>query len=192
MLPQVLLLGDSIRMGYQPLVEEMLRGKAIVSGPEENCQFSFFTLVNLDRWLREAGKPDIVHWNNGIHDAGHNPYREPEQVPADLYRSGLFLILQRLNKTTPAVLWATTTPVRPKKSQEPDEWYWTPNDIEFYNNIAIELMAEYNVPVNDLYEIINQNIEEFLSEDKIHLSEAGKVACARAVVSAIEEKLSVI
>ena len=33
---QVMLLGDSLRMGYQSVVSRILDGKAVVSGPEEN------------------------------------------------------------------------------------------------------------------------------------------------------------
>ena len=37
-LPKVLLLGDSIRMSYQPLVGQLLVGRASVVGPADNCQ----------------------------------------------------------------------------------------------------------------------------------------------------------
>ena len=71
--PRLLLLGDSIRMSYQPHVAQLLDGKVEVTGPAENCQFSLYTLSSLNRWIDELGQPEIVHWNNGIHDAGHNP-----------------------------------------------------------------------------------------------------------------------
>ena len=76
---KVLLLGDSIRGSYQALVTEILDGKAEVVGPAENGQFSLYTLSSLGRWINELGEPDIVHWNNGIHDCGHNPTRGPAQ-----------------------------------------------------------------------------------------------------------------
>ena len=75
---KVLLLGDSIRMSYQALVAENLAGKVEVVGPADNCQYSLFTLSSLDRWMGEFGQPDIVHWNNGLHDCGHNPEVDPE------------------------------------------------------------------------------------------------------------------
>ncbi|MDD1650509.1 MAG: hypothetical protein LUO80_08970 [Methylococcaceae bacterium] len=37
---RMLLLGDSIRMGYQPLVMDMLADLAKVVGPEDNCEDS--------------------------------------------------------------------------------------------------------------------------------------------------------
>ena len=39
-LPKVMLLGDSIRLSYQPLVAERLAGKAEVVGPQINGQFA--------------------------------------------------------------------------------------------------------------------------------------------------------
>ena len=72
-LPRVMLLGDSIRMSYQPLVAELLAGRAEVFGPRVNGRFALFTLTSIPDWIAEFGRPDLVHWNNGIHDAGYNP-----------------------------------------------------------------------------------------------------------------------
>ena len=72
-LPKVLLLGDSIRMSYQPHVARLLSDRAEVVGPVDNCQYSLYTLSSLDRWIAALGKPDIVHWNNGIHDYRTQP-----------------------------------------------------------------------------------------------------------------------
>ena len=55
-IPRVLLLGDSIRMSYQPLVAEILAGKAEVVGPADNCQYSLFTLSSLVRWIGALGE----------------------------------------------------------------------------------------------------------------------------------------
>ena len=66
----ILLLGDSIRMSYQPVVKEMLEGKANVYGPMDNGRWSGYTLNTLRFWLPQMPTPDIVHWNNGIWDMG--------------------------------------------------------------------------------------------------------------------------
>lgn len=65
---KVLLLGDSIRMSYQPYVRDKLDGIAEVIGPEENCRFAKFTLWGLQTWITSEKKSDIIHWNNGIWD----------------------------------------------------------------------------------------------------------------------------
>ena len=73
--PKILLLGDSIRMSYQPIVAKTFQEVADIVGPADNCQYSLYTLASLERWLKQLGDPDIVHWNNGIHDSGYNPAR---------------------------------------------------------------------------------------------------------------------
>jgi len=129
-LPRVLLLGDSIRMSYQPIVAAQLEGIAEVMGPEENCQYSLYTLSSLNRWISLLGQTDLVHWNNGIHDAGHNPDRYPVQIPIEMYRPNLKLILKRLRTMTPRVIWAASTPVHPERPFLSDQWSWRNQEIE--------------------------------------------------------------
>lgn len=183
--PRVLLLGDSIRMSYQPFVARLLDGKAEVVGPEDNCQYSLYTLSSLDRWLGDCGQPDIVHWNNGIHDSGHNPCRNPVQIPIDMYRANLECILDRLLSLTPIVIWATITPVHPDKPFRDTEWSWRNDEIDRYNAVARELMQTRGLRINDLHALVWANPSQYLSQDQLHLSEAGQEACARAVADSV-------
>jgi isoamyl acetate esterase len=188
-LRRVLLLGDSIRASYQPLVAELLKGKAFVAGPEENCQFSAYTLASLDRWLATLGKPDIVHWNNGLHDVGHNPNRAPRQYSIDIYCANLAFILARLRGTGAQVIWATTTPVHPTRPFVTTAWSWRNEEIDCYNAAALAIMNSENVPVNDLHAVVAANPDLYLREDKLHLSEDGKRNCAEAVAGAVAQFL---
>jgi len=185
--PRVLLLGDSIRMSYQPIVADLLKDRAAVVGPADNCQYSLFTLSSLDRWFGQLGQPDIVHWNNGIHDCGHNPNRSPVQIPIDVYRANLEFILKRLRGITPKVIWATSTPVYPGREFRGDQWSWKNEEIDLYNETAVQLMRANQVPIDDLHKLVWENIDAYLAEDQLHLSEAGQQACARAAVEAIEK-----
>lgn len=187
--PKILLLGDSIRMSYQSHVARLLDNRAQVVGPSDNCQYTLFTLSSLDRWIGDLGKPDIVHWNNGIHDAGHNPARSPVQIPIDMYRTNLEFILKRLAAVTPKVIWATTTPVHPNRPFRDTEWSWRNKEIDRYNAVARELMESHGVPINDLHALVWSNLSEFLSEDHLHLSEAGQKACAQAVADCVSRLL---
>lgn len=188
--PRVLLLGDSIRMSYQPHVAKLLDGKANVVGPVDNCQYSLYTLSSLDRWVGELGKPDLVHWNNGIHDSGHNPARNPIQIPLDMYRANLEFILGQLRALTPNVIWATITPIHPDRPFRSTEWAWRNEEIDQYNDAARQLMDSRSVPINDLHTLVWQNVDEFLSGDQLHLSDAGQEACAHAVAESISRLLS--
>lgn len=185
--PKVLLLGDSIRMSYQPIVAELLADEAEVVGPAENCQFSLYTLSALQRWLGELGAPDVVHWNNGIHDAGHNPNRRPIQIPLDVYAGNIELILRGLQATNARVIWGTTTPVHPDRPLRDDEWSWRNEEIDRYNGAALAIMAKQGVPVNDLHGLVSADVGRYLAEDMLHLSEEGKRACAGAVAEAVSK-----
>ncbi len=77
----VLLLGDSIRMLYQPKVKELLKGRANVYGPAENGRWSDYTLNSLRFWLPQLPDADIVHWNNGFWDIGDNYQEVPPTRP---------------------------------------------------------------------------------------------------------------
>lgn len=188
-IPKVLLLGDSIRMSYQPIVANALQGFADIVGPEENCQYSLYTLASLERWLGQLGTPDIVHWNNGIHDVGHNPARSPLQIPIEMYRLILEFILQRLQETGAQIIWATSTPVHPKRPFLNNQWSWRNEEIEQYNGVALDLMKNRGIPINDLHSIVMSDVDGNLSEDQLHLSEIGKAECADAVVASIRKYL---
>jgi len=187
--PKVLLLGDSIRMSYQPLVAEMCRGWAEVVGPQENCQFSQYTLSSLSRWLGQLGQPDLVHWNNGLHDSGHNPARQPVQVPLDAYVADLQAILRQLQQTRATVIWATMTPAHPARPFRTDQWSWRNEEIDAYNEAAAKLMRSSGVPINDLHAIVASDPDLYLDADQLHLSAAGRKRCAEAVTDAIRRHL---
>ncbi len=179
--PGILLLGDSIRASYEPHVAKLLDGKAVVTGPSDNCQYSSFTLESIDKWINELGKPDIVHWNNGLHDCGHNPDRNPIQIPIEEYKANLEAILVLLRKLTPTVIWATTTPTHPSRKFLETEWSWRNEEITNYNQVARDLMQKHNVPINDLHDLISADPDNYLCEDLLHLSPAGQKVCAQEV-----------
>jgi lysophospholipase L1-like esterase len=185
---RILLLGDSIRMSYQATVAEIMKDFTDVVGPDENCQFSAYTLESLDRWVEQLGTPDIVHWNNGLHDVGHNPDRKPIQYPLDEYISNLKAIIEKLRRTGAKIIWATTTPVHHKRPFKDTEWAWRNDEIDLYNKSALELMQSECITINDLHAIVTEDVDAYLSEDMLHLSEEGIRKCAEAVIKAINKK----
>ena len=63
----IVLIGDSIRMGYQEKVREQLADWAYVWVPEENGGTSENILAHLDKWVLSR-RADVVHINCGLHD----------------------------------------------------------------------------------------------------------------------------
>lgn len=108
-LPRVLLLGDSISIGYTLPVRESLKGKANVHRPPTNCSSTGNALSHLDAWLGE-GKWDVIHFNFGLHDAKLPPEGVRHAPPA-VYEKNLRELVERLQATGAALVWASTTPV---------------------------------------------------------------------------------
>ena len=62
---KILLLGDSIRMGYGEHVAKLMEGKAQVFYPRDNGRFLQYTLRELQDWkwnLHLQDGVDVVHW----------------------------------------------------------------------------------------------------------------------------------
>ena len=67
----MLLLGNSIRRGYDKYVKEALKDCCEVYYPLENCRFIQYMLRNLHEWKNELGLDDdvdVIHWNAGLWD----------------------------------------------------------------------------------------------------------------------------
>lgn len=108
-LPRVLLLGDSISMGYTVAVRSELQGKANVHRPPTNCGPTTTGLANLEKWLGE--KPwDVIHFNWGLHDLKYvddrgalvSPKQKDahQQVPLEQYEKNLRELVIVLKKHT--------------------------------------------------------------------------------------------
>ena len=75
-LPRVLIIGDSISIGYTAGVREQLKNTANVHRVPGNAGHTGMGLANLEKWLNEKnGKWDLIHFNWGLWDLC---YRHPE------------------------------------------------------------------------------------------------------------------
>ncbi len=145
-LPRVLLIGDSISIGYTLPTRELLAGKANVHRPQANCGPTTNGLENLDKWLGD-GKWDVIHFNWGLHDLkymgpnGEN-LGDPEaptshqQVPPAEYEKNLRTLVERLEKTGAKLIWGSTTPVPDGAAGR------VVGDSAKYNEIAAKIMKE--------------------------------------------------
>ena len=55
---KIILIGDSIRLGYDKYVKEALSGVAEVYYPDENCRFAEYVLRYAHTWKSELGWPE--------------------------------------------------------------------------------------------------------------------------------------
>ena len=150
-LPRVLLIGDSISMGYTLPVREKFTGIANVHRPLENCGDTARGLERLDKWLGQ--KPwDVIHFNFGLHDLKYLNAKgeyvsaaEGQQVaPPEVYRQRLRDFTLRLKASGAKLIFATTTPVPAGTTGR------VQGDEKIYNQVALEVMQELAVPIDDL------------------------------------------
>ena len=179
---QIILLGDSVRMQYQPAAGQKLADIAEVSGPEENCRWSGYLLNSLRFWLPNLPVPDAVQWNAGLWDMGDDYQEGRHFYPPDLYEETCRRICRVLRKVTrpdlPIVI-ATTTPTLHEDHQ----------DIGLYNDILRKVAAEENAVINDLYSIVAPAKETMICEDHIHLTAAGIEAAAEQTAAVLRRIL---
>lgn len=198
--PRVLLLGDSISMGYTPVVQELLAGRAQVvrpthaDGRAENCEGTTRGVREVERWLAlEGGGWDLVHVNFGLHDLkrvdaeGRNSDRPEDPPQADLarYREQLTTILDRLVESGARVVVATTTPV-PTGGVRPHR---DPADVPRYNAIAVELARERGLVVDDLFALVERRLAELQRPVDVHFTPEGSRVLGEEVARCIEREL---
>src|SRR5215510_5349155 len=163
-LPKVVLIGDSIRLGYAPLDAKRLEGKAIVVSPKPNGEDSGNVLKNLDEWvIRE--RPDVVHINAGLHDLKLKDHAY--QVPLSDYESNLKEILGRIRRETGAhVIFATSTPILDNlHALRKAGFDRFEADVRRYNVVAMAVMKQAGIPVNDLHKLTEDGGKEKLMAD---------------------------
>ncbi|WP_127530670.1 SGNH/GDSL hydrolase family protein [Paenibacillus kobensis] len=182
---KVLLLGDSIREGYEPYVRELLADEAAIIAPGENGRFAKYTLWGVNLWLKELGsaKIDVIHWNNGLWDVHREaPMTEP-LTSVEEYVFTLGRIADELARTGARVVFATTTPVAADAVGRTNE------EIDHYNSAAVQLMKERGIAVNDLNAALRPRLNEYICSDRLHLTEAGSRQCAGQVAAVIRALL---
>lgn len=180
---KVLLLGDSIRMGYEQYVREGLKGLAEVVAPGENGRFIKYTLWGANIWIKELGVPDIVHWNNGLWDIHHEVPMVETLTSLEEYLETARRIINELRRVKAHIIFATTTPVPVNAIGRSNA------EIDAWNTAAARLMTQYGVEVNDLNSIVKKDLAGNICEDRLHLSEKGYRLCAEQVIKAVKKAL---
>jgi len=193
-LPRVLLIGDSISIGYTLDVRELLAGTANVHRPPTNCGPTTNGVENIDKWLGD-GKWDVIHFNFGLHDLkymgpkGQN-LADPkasdshQQVPIAEYEKNLRTIVTRMKKTGAKLIWRSTTPVPEGAAGR------VVGDSAKYNEVAAKVMHENGIATDDMYTYSMPRLKEIQRPANVHFTPAGSRELAEHVVAAINEALA--
>ena len=198
-LPNVLIIGDSISIGYTPFVKELLKGKANVYRPTTaeggrlNCEGTTKGVKLIEEWLA-VNQWEVIHFNFGLHDLKHvddqsgknstNP-DDPQQADLKTYKKNLSEIVKKLDATGSKLIFATTTPY-PDKPQGPLR---RSDQAEKYNKVALKIMKKYDIKINNLHDFVLPRMEELQLPNNVHFKKEGSEALAKQVANAIDEIL---
>ena len=188
----VLLIGDSIRMGYDKAVKNTLEGKANVYFPAENCRFASYVLRYIHEYcsLVKDGDVDVIHWNAGLWDC-LRLFEEEPHTPIDVYAYYIDRICVRIKKAFPnaKVIFATSTSVQSEKMQKDFKRY--NEEIEKYNEAAVQVVKKHGFAVNDLY-AVSVDLPDDAHSDPVHYyTPMGTEAFTNAVLSYILPSLGI-
>lgn len=159
-LPRVLILGDSIYQEPVAALAKDLKGRVeVVRGDLKSGEgLSTTTALAGLETLLGSGKWDLIHFNFGLGDLIHRApgMKSFRVMPIDSggvrttdpkrYEANLRELVKRLKSTGAKLVWASTTPIRASASNV----FELGSEIE-YNAIAARVMAENQVPINDMY-----------------------------------------
>lgn len=191
---KVILIGDSIREGYDSYTKKALEEVADVFYPEENCRFTAYILRNLTEWKAWYQWPediDLIHWNAGLWDLirlldGKN------HTPLPVYQEYVERICKIMRILFPKakIVFATCTPVIERLHQE-CSLKRANEEIETYNAAAVEIVQRYGASINDLYSLMAEAPESYHSDMTHYYTKEGTKLLTEQVVSCIEKELGI-
>ncbi|MEL7529726.1 MAG: SGNH/GDSL hydrolase family protein [Bacteroidota bacterium] len=194
----ILIIGDSISIGYTPFVKERLAHTARVVHNPGNAQHTATGLAKVEDWLAE-GEWDIVQFNWGLWDLC---YRHPDSKvqgkrdkkngtlthTVEQYVANLDSIVNILKSKTDAKLIFVTTTYVP----ENEAGRYT-QDAPRYNEAAKKLMQKHAILVNDIYDAslkIHQELGK--GSDNVHYSKPGYAKLSEMVSDFLQTEIAAL
>ncbi len=178
-LPRVLIIGDSISMGYTEPLRKKLAGKYNVHHIPENGGPTTNGVTHIDKWLGD-GRWDVIVFNFGLHDLKLDE-KGGHQIEIPQYEANLKIIADKLSKTHAKLIWVTTTPVPGGKLNPPRNT----EDVAKYNPAAERALAGTRHDVCNLYSAVLPSVSEFQQKENVHFTPAGYEFLAQQVANAI-------
>ena len=192
-LPNVLIIGDSISIGYTRQVRDGLRGKANVIRPNTNCGDTQMGLAGLKKWIG-VNHWDVIHFNWGLWDLCYRNPQSKNQGQRDKvngklstsledYEKNLETLVLQLRATGATLIWASTTVVPAGEAGR-----LTGDEVK-YNVAAERIMKKYGVQIDDLYATSKALSPECTKPGDVHYTSEGYAKLAAQVVAKVSEVL---
>ncbi|MEI6071644.1 MAG: SGNH/GDSL hydrolase family protein [Verrucomicrobiae bacterium] len=198
-LPRILVVGDSISMGYRGFITEHFKGRAYVDYWVGGAWFDWtvkgddFPLLRGWSGVIANGPYDVVTWNSmTLHMWANNDVKRTseERYPAQMAR-----VLDHLKAAAPQTkfIWIRCTPVTtpvegaPNVLRQGDD-KWKNDRIIHLNQVTDEIMAKYSIPEVDLYALCEKNLDK-ASKDGVHWGGDASKLMAEEIIKEIEKNL---
>jgi len=184
----VLIIGDSISIGYTPFVQKALAPGINVAHNPGNGGSTIRGVDSLEVWL-DNKEWDMVLFNFGLHDLVHkdaqNKYDVTGKVSVtlDQYRANLEKIVAKLKETTAIIMFVTTTVVPENSAGRKVE------DPACYNKVTLEVMKKNGILLIDLYTTSQTIHPQNSKPGNVHYSDAGYELLAAPLVKTIQQVL---
>ena len=168
--------------GYEDAVRRELEGEARVWTPDQNGGTSANVLDHLDEWIVGRGA-DVVHLNCGLHDLAKSFESGEPRIPLEHYSANIRAVFDGVREAaTSALIWATTTPVNEDWHHRNKDFDRLEDDVHTYNDAAAAVAVKCDVPVNDLYAVIDEaGRDRLLQPDGVHFGDEGCALLGAAV-----------
>ena len=191
-LPNVLIIGDSISIGYTLPTRALLKGKVNLHRIPTNGGPTTKGVIEIEKWLGKR-KWDLIHFNWGLHDLkfmgkdGTNLVPKEKggivQVSLPEYEKNLNKLVTRMKKSAKQLVWRNTTPIPPGSKAR-----YVGDSIK-YNQAAARVMKKHGVPTLDLFTPSKKNMKDWMKEANVHYHAHGSQALAERVAGDILKRI---
>ena len=167
-LPRILLIGDSICNGYQPFVNNELKGIAYMSFYVTSKCVTDRSYIKELTYVLDEYDYAIIHFNNGLHSL---------DTDRTAWETALREVLKTLIEKGKGarIVWASSTPLK--------DTALTAKAKEL-NAIAARVMREKGIPTDDLFALMDPQNRSMWS-DMYHYNEAARKMQARQVAESV-------
>ena len=192
---KILIIGDSISIGYTPFVKEALKDRAEVVHNKGNAQHTGTGLLKLEEWLGEENW-DIIQFNWGLWDLCYRhpdakPYGNRDKIKGTLtfspedYAANLDKLVKRLKQTNAKLIFVTTSYVPPGEAGRIE------GDEKRYNKRALEVMKKNGIMVNDIHKYSKKvHAKHKSAKGDVHYTEEGYKLLANKIIEKLETQLN--
>ena len=193
-LPNVLIIGDSISIGYTVPTRALLAGKINLHRIPTNGGPTTKGITEIEKWLGDR-KWDLIHFNWGLHDLKYMGKDGTNLVPKEKggvvqvnlseYEKNLDILVARMKKSAKHLVWRNTTPIPPGSKAR------YVGDAEKYNLAASRVMKKHKVATLDLFSPSKKNMKNWMREANVHYFPHGSQALAEIVAKDILGRLKI-